>query len=81
MRAGVMPALKAARTAFSCPRVNETGCFHFPVWRTFIGRSGVPAPSFRFSERYDEQTVQFFIIEMLDGVRQVLGQDMPSRIR
>jgi hypothetical protein len=23
MRAGVMPALKAARTAFSCPRVNE----------------------------------------------------------
>ena len=25
MRPGVMPTLKAARTAFSCPRVNETG--------------------------------------------------------
>jgi hypothetical protein len=48
---------------------------------TFIGRSGVPAPPFRFSERYDEQTVQFFIIKMFDGVGQVLRQNMPSRIR
>ena len=41
----------------------------------------MPAPSFRFSQRYGEQAVQFFIIEMLDGVRQVLGQDVPGSIR
>ena len=35
----------------------------------------MPTPSFRFSEGYDEQAVQFFIPEMLDGVRQVLGQN------
>ena len=35
----------------------------------------MPTPSFRFSEGYDEQAVQFFITEMLDGVRQVLGQN------
>ena len=29
IRVGVMPALKAARTAFSCPRVNETGASTF----------------------------------------------------
>ena len=39
-------------------------------WRRLIGRSGLPAPSFRLRERYGEQTVQFFIIEMLHGVRQ-----------
>ena len=39
----------------------------------FIGRGGVPPPSFRLSKRYDEQTVQFFVIEMLDSVRKVLG--------
>ena len=77
MRVGVMPALKAARTAFSCPRVKDRR-FHFPVGAY---RSEWCLPSFRLSERYGEQTVQFFIIEMLDGVRQVLGQDMPSRIR
>ena len=29
MRAGVMPALKAARTAFSCPRVNDPAASTF----------------------------------------------------
>ena len=43
-------------------------------------RGGVPAPSFRLSKRHDEQTVQFFIIEMFDCVRKVLGQDMPPLI-
>jgi hypothetical protein len=38
----------------------------------------VPPPSFRFSKGYDEQTVQFLIIEMLDSIRQVFRQDMPS---
>ena len=41
----------------------------------------MPTPSFRFSEGYDEQAVQFFITEMLDGVRQVLGQDMSFYMR
>ena len=42
------------------------------------GRCGVPTPSFRFSKGYDEQAVQFFVIEVPDGIRQVLGQDMTS---
>jgi hypothetical protein len=32
-------------------------------------------------EGYGEQPVQFFIIEMLDGVRKVFRRDMPPRIR
>jgi len=39
------------------------------------------APTFGFRKGYDEQTVQFLIIEMLDSIRQVLGQDMPPLIR
>jgi hypothetical protein len=41
----------------------------------------VPTPSFRLSDRYCEQTVQFFIIELLDGIGQVFRKNMPSRIR
>jgi hypothetical protein len=43
MRAGVMPALKAARTAFSCPRVNETGASTFRLGkRLSVGVVSLP---------------------------------------
>jgi hypothetical protein len=80
MRAGVMPALKAARTAFSCPRVKDPGA-SAPTRRWIIGRSGLPAPSFHLSERYGDQAVQFFIVEMPDGVWKVIGQDIAPLIR
>ena len=75
-----MPALKAARTAFTCPRVNETA--------TVSGRrlggglsvgEGPPAPSLRLSEHDREQSVKLPIIKVLDRVGQVPGQDVSRR--
>jgi len=43
IRVGVMPALKAARTAFSCPRVNETGASTFRLGeRLSVGVVSLP---------------------------------------
>jgi hypothetical protein len=44
MRPGVMPTLKAARTAFSCPRVNETGASAVRLIRKCFAVSVVSLP-------------------------------------
>ena len=73
IRAGVTPALKAARTAFSCPRGNRP----YPRPATRSGRLGGrrrSAPPPRLSECHREQAVEFLVIKVVDAFGRSLGR-------
>lgn len=44
IREGVTPALNAARTAFTCPRVSECGVVSARLWRRLSANTGVCLP-------------------------------------
>jgi hypothetical protein len=62
MRAGVMPALKAARTALSCPRVNDAAA------STFLTRFAAEADDDGAAETEQEQLFyEFRLDEVVPG--------------
>jgi hypothetical protein len=75
IREGVMPALKAARTAFTCPRVSDTATGCRLGEGLSIAGDRLP-PSLRLREHHREQSVELLVIEVLDRAGQVPGQDV-----